>query len=268
MEALVRTARRLVAPHLAVLGLDTAPAVLAARLRAAGIVPTAATVAAYRRMVLGADVLATRVSGIVVLPDSVAPAAGRTLLGVRADTGREPLAPRRGTVTRGLDGLSAHLRDHRRRGAAFAVWHAGPDTAAGLPALRADAHAAARFALVCQDAGLVPLVRIGAGSAPMPQVAALLAFLDQLDELGVDRAATVVATRAAAAGMLPSDLGGIATTGVPGPGRGPYGLMVGADVTGPAVSAWRGSDVAAGRRVLRHRLDAVCAPALALAAGS
>ena len=68
MEALVRTARRLVAPHQVVLGLDTAPDVLAARLRAAGIMPTAATAAAYRRMVLGADLLATHVSGIVVRP--------------------------------------------------------------------------------------------------------------------------------------------------------------------------------------------------------
>ena len=67
--------------------------------------------------------------------------------------------------------------------------------------------------------------------------------------------------------MLPADLGGIATSRVPVTGRGRLGLMLGADATGPALAAWRGSDDHAGRQVLRHRLDAACAPALALAIG-
>jgi hypothetical protein len=262
MEALVRRARLLAAADRVVLGLDTAADVLAMRLRTAGVLPTTSAVAAYREMLLGAA--DSRVAGVVVPPEAVpaAVAAVPCLVGVRADTGRDRLGARSGTVAAGLDGLAARLAAAHQQGATFAAWHAGPDAC-----LHADAHAAARFALASQDAGLVPVVRIGTACDVSTQVGVLLSFFGQVYEFDLARDAIVVVTRNApdAMALLPADLGGVvADRALP---RGRLGLLMGATATLPALAAWRGSDVESGRQALRRVLDAACAPGLALAAG-
>ena len=82
--------------------------------------------------------------------------------GIKVDLGAKPLANFPGeTITEGLDGLRERLIEYRSLGARFAKWRAVIDIADGAPtafALEANAHALARYAALCQEAGLVPIV--------------------------------------------------------------------------------------------------------------
>jgi fructose-bisphosphate aldolase class I len=82
--------------------------------------------------------------------------------GIKVDTGAKPLAGFPGeTVTEGLDGLRGRLEEYRTMGARFAKWRAVIAVGEGLPtaaAIDANAHALARYAALCQEAELVPMV--------------------------------------------------------------------------------------------------------------
>jgi fructose-bisphosphate aldolase class I len=82
--------------------------------------------------------------------------------GIKVDTGAKPLALAAGeTITEGLDGLRDRLAEYRDMGARFAKWRAVIHIADGLPSracVSANAHALARYAALCQEAGLVPIV--------------------------------------------------------------------------------------------------------------
>jgi fructose-bisphosphate aldolase class I len=82
--------------------------------------------------------------------------------GIKVDTGARPLALAPGeTVTEGLDGLRDRLAEYRGMGARFAKWRAVIHIADGQPSracVSANAHALARYAALCQDASLVPIV--------------------------------------------------------------------------------------------------------------
>ena len=82
--------------------------------------------------------------------------------GIKVDTGAKPLALSPGeTVTEGLDGLRERLAEYRELGARFAKWRAVITIGDGIPTdacIDANAHALARYAALCQEAGLVPIV--------------------------------------------------------------------------------------------------------------
>jgi len=82
--------------------------------------------------------------------------------GIKVDTGAKPLAGSSGeTVTEGLDGLRDRLAEYRGMGARFAKWRAVIRITDALPSracVCANAHALARYAALCQEAGLVPIV--------------------------------------------------------------------------------------------------------------
>ena len=82
--------------------------------------------------------------------------------GIKVDTGAKPLAGFPGeTITEGLDGLRERLIEYHKLGALFAKWRAVIDIGEGLPtsfAIEANAHALARYAALCQENGLVPIV--------------------------------------------------------------------------------------------------------------
>jgi fructose-bisphosphate aldolase, class I len=84
------------------------------------------------------------------------------LPGIKVDTGAKPLAFCPGeTVTEGLDNLSTRCNEYVKLGAKFAKWRAVIDISADLPSstsIAANAHALARYAAICQEAGLVPIV--------------------------------------------------------------------------------------------------------------
>ena len=82
--------------------------------------------------------------------------------GIKVDKGAKALAGFPGeTVTEGLDGLRDRLEEYRGMGARFAKWRAVIHIGDGIPSeygLRANAHALARYAALCQEAGIVPIV--------------------------------------------------------------------------------------------------------------
>jgi fructose-bisphosphate aldolase class I len=82
--------------------------------------------------------------------------------GIKVDTGAKPLAGfENETVTEGLDGLRERLRDYRAMGAQFAKWRAVLHITDQLPSqtcVNANAHALARYASLCQEQGIVPIV--------------------------------------------------------------------------------------------------------------
>ncbi len=82
--------------------------------------------------------------------------------GIKVDEGAKPLAQFPGeTITEGLDGLRERLIDYHRLGARFAKWRAVIDIGEGIPsrfAIEANAHALARYAALCQEQDIVPIV--------------------------------------------------------------------------------------------------------------
>src|SRR5262249_50374915 len=82
--------------------------------------------------------------------------------GIKVDTGAKPLAGFPGeTITEGLDGLRERLQEDYKLGARFAKWRAVIDIADGIPTqfgIEANAHALARYAALCQENDIVPIV--------------------------------------------------------------------------------------------------------------
>ena len=82
--------------------------------------------------------------------------------GIKVDMGAKALAGFPGeTITEGLDGLRERLAEYYKLGARFAKWRAVIDIGAGIPtqyAIDANAAALARYATLCQEAGIVPIV--------------------------------------------------------------------------------------------------------------
>lgn len=82
--------------------------------------------------------------------------------GIKVDKGAKPMAGHPGEkITEGLDGLRERLADYRTLGAKFAKWRAVITIGANIPSLgclEANAHALARYAALCQEAGIVPIV--------------------------------------------------------------------------------------------------------------
>ena len=82
--------------------------------------------------------------------------------GIKVDTGAKDLAAHPGEkITEGLDGLRDRLKEYFQMGARFAKWRAVLTIGEGIPTrscIEANAHALARYAALCQEAGLVPIV--------------------------------------------------------------------------------------------------------------
>ncbi len=216
MNDLQRAAADLVARPRGILAADESPGTMDKRLEGQGITATADARRAYREMLVTAPDLAAGVSGVILSEETFNqrlsdgrpfPEALSQLglaAGVKVDIGAKPLAGAPGeTVTEGLDGLRERLQDFASRGAVFAKWRAvitiGPD----LPtqrALRANAHALARYAALCQEQGIVPIVEpevVAAGDHAMDRCEAvtqfaLLEVFAELDYAELDLAALVL----------------------------------------------------------------------------
>jgi fructose-bisphosphate aldolase class I len=88
--------------------------------------------------------------------------AAGSIPGIKVDAGAKPMPMFPGeTVTEGLDGLAKRLEEYYKLGARFAKWRAVIDIGSGIPtlgAIRANAQALARYAALCQEANIVPIV--------------------------------------------------------------------------------------------------------------
>ena len=174
VEALEGTARALVAPGKGILAADESHPSIGRRFEPLGIPNTEETRRRYRQMLLTTPGVADYVSGVILFDETIRQRTddGAPLVevlvrqgiipGVKVDRGTKPIAGAQGElVTEGLDGLRERLAEYAQLGARFAKWRAVIAIAPGLPtdrAIQVNAHALGRYAALCQEAGVVPIV--------------------------------------------------------------------------------------------------------------
>jgi fructose-bisphosphate aldolase class I len=129
---------------------------------------------AYRELIITAPGLGESISGVILYDETIRQQkkdgtffvkvltdAG-IIPGIKVDTGAKDLAAHPGEkITEGLDGLRDRLKEYFQMGARFAKWRAVIAIGEGIPSrscIEANAHALARYAALCQEAGLVPIV--------------------------------------------------------------------------------------------------------------
>jgi fructose-bisphosphate aldolase class I len=173
-EALEGTARALVAPGKGILAADESHPSIGRRFEPLGIPNTEESRRRYRQMLLTTPGVADYVSGVILFDETIRQRTddGTPLVdvlvrqgiipGIKVDRGTKPLAGAQGElVTEGLDGLRERLAEYTALGARFAKWRAVLAIAPGLPtdrAIQVNAHALGRYAALCQEAGVVPIV--------------------------------------------------------------------------------------------------------------
>lgn len=183
-------ARRLAADDKGLLAIDESTPTCDRRFAPLGIAQTAENRRRWRELIITTPRLAESISGLILYDETIrqTDAAGRRfpeliasagmLVGIKVDTGTSDLAGRPGeTITEGLDGLRARLATYAAMGASFAKWRGVVSIGDGRPSrgcIEANAHALARYAALCQEAGLVPIVEpevLMAGSHTLAQCA-------------------------------------------------------------------------------------------------
>src|SRR5688572_9010391 len=177
LAELNKVAEAMVAPGKGLLAADESSGTIKKRFDAIGVESTADSRRDYREMLFRAtDAMKKYVSGVILYDETIRQKAadGTPLVdlikaagaipGIKVDAGAKPLAGFPGdTVTEGLDGLRERLIEYHELGARFAKWRAviDIDTARGVPTdygLAANADALARYAALCQEQGIVPIV--------------------------------------------------------------------------------------------------------------
>jgi fructose-bisphosphate aldolase class I len=173
-QTLIDTARALVAGDKGLLAMDESNATCNKRFAALGIPQTEAARRDWRELIVTAPGLADSISGAILFDETIRQKTGAGLgfasalqgvgiiPGIKVDTGAKPLAGHPGeTVTEGLDGLRERLSEYSAMGARFAKWRGVIAIGNGLPTracIRVNAHALARYAALCQEAAIVPIV--------------------------------------------------------------------------------------------------------------
>jgi fructose-bisphosphate aldolase class I len=206
---LIDTAAALVAGDKGLLAMDESTPTCNKRFAALGIPLTAEARRSYREMIVTTPRLGECISGAILfdetlrqktnpgLPFAAALAAAGIVPGIKVDAGAKPLAGHPDEqVTEGLDGLRDRLAEYASMGARFAKWRAVIRIGDAIPSracMAANAHALARYAALCQEAGLVPIVEpevLMDGDHTLARCAAvsaevLHAVFDELDLQGV-----------------------------------------------------------------------------------
>jgi fructose-bisphosphate aldolase, class I len=171
---LEETARAIVDDGKGILAADETPGTLTKRFRAHGITSTPDTRRAYREMLCTTPGVAEYISGVILQDETIRQRSSSgmpmaSLLssrgiipGIKVDSGAKPLAGSPGEqITEGLDELRSRLDEYRRMGARFAKWRAVITISDDWPTtacIRANAHALARYAALCQEQQMVPIV--------------------------------------------------------------------------------------------------------------
>jgi fructose-bisphosphate aldolase, class I len=173
-DAMRTTARELVAPSKGILAADESTGTIKKRFDQIGIESTEDNRRHYRQMLFGTPGIGDHISGVILFDETIRQSAddgtpfvevlekAGVIPGIKVDTGAKPLALLPGeTVTEGLDGLRERLAEYGKLGARFAKWRATIVIGDGTPtefAIHANAHAMARYAALCQEADIVPIV--------------------------------------------------------------------------------------------------------------
>ena len=174
VQQLQSTAQALVAEGKGILAADESTGTIKKRLGSIGVDSTENTRRAYRELLFTTEGAEEFISGVILYDETIRQSASdgtpfpkvlesRGIIpGIKVDLGAKPLALTDGeTITEGLDGLRDRLEEYRELGARFAKWRATYSIAAEKPSeycVWTNAHALARYAALCQEAGLVPIV--------------------------------------------------------------------------------------------------------------
>jgi fructose-bisphosphate aldolase class I len=168
------TAQALVAGGKGILAADETPSTLTKRLDALRIESTPDSRRTYREMFFTTSGIAEFISGVIMQDETIRQRNSKgtpladllakqgILPGIKVDNGAKPLAGSPGeNITEGLDGLRDRLKEYREIGARFAKWRAVIVVSDALPSatcVNVNAHALARYAALCQEQGVVPIV--------------------------------------------------------------------------------------------------------------
>jgi fructose-bisphosphate aldolase class I len=177
LSELNKVATAMVAPGRGILAADESSGTIKKRFDALGVESTADNRRDYREMLFrSGEAMSKYISGVILYDETIRQNAkdgtplvkliekAGALPGIKVDKGTKPLPSCPGeVVTEGLDGLRERLVEYRGLGAKFAKWRAVIDVGQEhvLPSytcVRANAHALARYAALCQDEGIVPIV--------------------------------------------------------------------------------------------------------------
>jgi fructose-bisphosphate aldolase class I len=175
LTELNRVAEHMVAPGRGILAADESSGTIKKRFDAISVENTENNRRDYREMMFRTtEAMSKYISGVILYDETIRQnakdgtplvklitAAGATP-GIKVDAGAKqlPFCPGE-TVTEGLDGLRERLIEYRNLGAKFAKWRAVIDVGAGIPSytcIKANAHALARYAALCQEQEIVPIV--------------------------------------------------------------------------------------------------------------
>jgi fructose-bisphosphate aldolase, class I len=174
MADLENTARALVAEGKGILAADESTGTIKKRFDSIGVESTEDNRRAYRDLLFTTEGVEDYISGVILFDETIRQSAHDgtpfpklleskgVIPGIKVDAGAKPLALADGeTVTEGLDGLRARLEEYRELGARFAKWRATYSIDSDKPSeycVWTNAHALARYAALCQEAGIVPIV--------------------------------------------------------------------------------------------------------------
>jgi fructose-bisphosphate aldolase class I len=173
-QEIVTTVRTMMHASKGILAMDESFPTCNQRFAKLGIPQTVEARRTWRELILTTSGLGEFISGAILYDETIRQSkndgtsfikllteAG-ILPGIKVDTGAKDLAGHPGEkVTEGLDGLRERLSEYRQMGARFAKWRAVITIGGGIPScgcLEANAHALARYAALCQEAGLAPIV--------------------------------------------------------------------------------------------------------------
>jgi len=174
IEELESIAQAMVAPGKGIIAIDESTSTIKKRFDSVKIENSEENRRAYREMLLTAPKLGDYISGAILYDETIRQSTkagvpftkvmldNGILPGIKVDKGPHPLAGFPGeVVTEGLDGLRERLAEYAKLGAKFAKWRAVINIADDAPSgtcIEANCHALARYAALCQEAGIVPMV--------------------------------------------------------------------------------------------------------------
>ena len=174
IQELNDTARALVADDKGLLAMDESNPTCNKRFAGLGIPQTEEARRAYRELIVTTPGLGECISGVILYDETIRQqkkdgtpfvrviADAGIIPGIKVDTGAKDMAGHPGEkISEGLDGLRDRLAEYFQMGARFAKWRAVIAVGDGIPSrgcIEANAHALARYAALCQEAGLVPVV--------------------------------------------------------------------------------------------------------------
>ena len=233
MADLEKTARALVAEGKGILAADESDGTIKKRFDSIGVESTEDNRRAYRDLLFTTDGVEEYISGVILFDETLRQSghdgtpfpklleSKGVIPGIKVDQGAKPLALAKDeTVTEGLDGLRARLEEYRALGARFAKWRATYSIDADRPSeycVWTNAHALARYAALCQEAGIVPIVEpevLQDGTHTLEQSAratgrALQAVYTELHDQRVDYRGTLLKPNMVLSGYDASDRAGV-----------------------------------------------------------